>query len=76
MSKLPWSERVNMLSINPHAATIEDIAKLAADASENYALRARVEVLEKAVEWACETQTHKDMYPNLVAELRRRAGGE
>ena len=43
MSNLPWSERVNMLSIHPHAATIEDIAKLAADASENAALRAEVE---------------------------------
>lgn len=27
---LPWSERVNMLSVNPCAASLEDIAKLAA----------------------------------------------
>ena len=34
MRKLPWSERVTMLSINPEAATIEDIAQMAADLTE------------------------------------------
>ena len=29
--KLPWSERVGMLSIHPDAATRHDIARLAAD---------------------------------------------
>jgi hypothetical protein len=34
MLKLPWSERVNMLSINPDAATRDDIARMAAELSE------------------------------------------
>lgn len=31
---LPWSERITMLSINPDAATREDIARLAAELME------------------------------------------
>jgi hypothetical protein len=34
MTTLPWSERVNMLSINPDAATREDISKMASELSE------------------------------------------
>jgi hypothetical protein len=34
MNNLPWSEKVNMLSINPDAASREDIAKMAAELSE------------------------------------------
>jgi len=30
-NKLPWDERVTMLSINPDAARREDVAKMAAD---------------------------------------------
>lgn len=31
MNALPWPERINMLSINPDAATRDDVAKLASD---------------------------------------------
>lgn len=31
MSPLPWAERVNMLSINPDAATRRDVARMASD---------------------------------------------
>jgi len=34
---LPWMERVTMLSINPHAANINDIARMAAELCEFYA---------------------------------------
>ena len=34
MSKLPWDERITMLSINPDAATREDIARMAAELME------------------------------------------
>jgi hypothetical protein len=34
MQELPWSERVNMLSINPDAATRDDVARMAAELSE------------------------------------------
>ena len=30
-NELPWSERVPMLSINPDAATISDIARMAVE---------------------------------------------
>lgn len=35
MSELPWSERVNMLQINPDAARIEDIARMATELSDH-----------------------------------------
>lgn len=34
MSNLPWSERVPMLSINPHAASVDDISRLASELME------------------------------------------
>lgn len=33
-NELPWSERVNMLSINPDAASRDDIARLATEVGE------------------------------------------
>jgi len=35
-NQLPWVERVAMLSINPHAATIKDIARMAAELCHFY----------------------------------------
>ena len=42
--KLPWNERVGLLSINPDAATREDVAHIAAD---NMALQYQIETLRK-----------------------------
>ena len=36
MTTLPWNERVVMLSINPDAATRDDVTKMAADLMEAY----------------------------------------
>ena len=33
-SRLPWSERVNAISVNPHMASIHDIWKMAGELSE------------------------------------------
>lgn len=40
---LPWSERVVMLSINPDAATRDDVAKLSADLMDRCARIAELE---------------------------------
>lgn len=37
MSKLPWSERLNALQINPDMATREDIANMAEELCEKIA---------------------------------------
>ena len=37
---IPWSERINMLSINPLAGKREDVLRMAADLSEAHRLLA------------------------------------
>lgn len=36
MTQLPWSERINMLSIHPDAATRDDVARMAAELQHIY----------------------------------------
>jgi hypothetical protein len=43
---LPWNERVPMLSINPEAATRDDVAKLASELME---ANKRIKELEQAL---------------------------
>lgn len=58
MSK-PWSERINMLAINPDAATRDDIARMATDLMELYVL------VEEAASWL---PWHESDHPNCEGE--------
>ena len=62
MSDLPWSERVPMLSINPEAASREDVARLAADLM---ASKARLREAEEAL------SAEKTNRVNNYADARR-----
>lgn len=42
MTRLPWSSRVPMLSINPDAATADDVARLANERMDVWRTVARV----------------------------------
>lgn len=48
--EIPWSERVNMLSINPDAASRDDVAKMAAELSDAKAIEEERDRLREAVE--------------------------
>jgi len=53
--EIPWSERVNMLSINPDAASRDDVAKMAAELSDAKAIekerdRLKAELAKKSAE--------------------------
>lgn len=49
MTELPWRERVPMLSINPDAATRDDVASLA---TELMIANHKLALARKAEEWA------------------------
>lgn len=46
--ELPWSERVNAISINPDMASRHDIAQMAAELSEYAMIEAKMELAKKA----------------------------
>lgn len=48
MTPLPWTERINMLSINPDAASRQDIAMLASDLSALTIAAVKLIVSERA----------------------------
>ncbi len=47
INNLPWNERINMISINPEAASVTDIAQLAADLEEKIINLVKIKFLAK-----------------------------
>jgi hypothetical protein len=45
-NELPWSERINAISVNPDMANRDDVAKMAAQLSE---AKAEVEALQQQI---------------------------
>lgn len=68
---LPWNERVPMLSINPDAATIEDIAKLASDLME--ATQGLNEMKRFVYIITLDLQKHREKTPEQLDAMFQRA---
>ena len=69
MSKLPWAERVNMLSINPDAATRDDVASMAAELKE-YWMKELDEEIQAELMSALQAR-----HDRVMAEVRANAKG-
>lgn len=71
MSNLPWNERVPMLSVNPDAATRDDIAHLAADLMD---VRQGAEELKGFVYIiTLDLQKHREKTPEQLDAMFQRA---
>ena len=68
--EIPWSEKVNMLSINPDAATRDDVANMAATIQELESENTR---LREALEFYAQREHYPDAWTGN-SELNRDGG--
>lgn len=70
---LPWKERVNMLSINPDAASRKDVADMAADLGEFFRVSSLVlEVGSPFYPGAVSDQEARNQLRDLIEKYERK----
>jgi len=72
-TKISWAERVTMFSINPDAATRDDIAEMATQLSELMDLRTYLSELVRKIDALSDddSKTNWDFYSGVMALMQR-----
>ncbi len=66
INNLPWNERINMISINPEAATITDVAQLAADLNDKIVKSVKIKFL---AEKGLKSLNHEKSLRNILLAI-------